>query len=233
MTSLQLCFLLFTFGTPPLLWVVGRRYGRPSYDRAVARGLASLLILTYLADLVFKFRDGQFIPAVALPMQLCDWTLFAVVAALWFDWRTGFELGYFWGLGGTIQALFTPAIEASVGFIRLFGFFLAHSLIVVAVIYLMLARGLRPHPASLIRVIIASEIFLAAALTVNAYTGANYGFLTHRPSTPTLLDLFSDVRWIYILQLNLTALVIYGLCYAPWLIVDLRRRSRAAREGLT
>ena len=229
MTSLQLCFLLFTFAAPPILWVVGRRWSQPWYDQAVARGLALLLILTYLGDLACKSRDGQLLPQVALPMQLCDWTLFAVVAALWFGWRTGFELGYFWGLGGTSQALFTPAIEASVGFIRLFGFFLAHSLIVVGVVYLMLARGFRPRPASLIRVIVASEFFLVVALTVNALTGGNYGFLAHKPSTPTLLDLFSDVRWIYILELNLTALAIFGLFYAPWLVIDLRRRAQAAR----
>lgn len=186
-------------------------------------------MFTYLGDLAFKLSDGQLTPDVALPMQLCDWTLFAVAAALWFGWRTAFELGYFWGLGGSLQALFTPAIEASVGFVRLFGFFLAHSLIVVGVLYLMLARGFRPHPASLVRVIVASELFLVAALAVNACTGGNYGFLAQKPSTPTLLDLFSHTPWLYVVQLNLTALLLFALCYAPWLIVDLWRRRLATR----
>src|SRR5687768_14357107 len=151
-------------------------------------------------------------------MQLCDWTLFAVAAALWWRWRAGFELGYFWGLGGTLQALLTPAIDASVGFFRLFGFFFAHSLIVVGVVYLMLARHYRPEPASLIRVIAASEFYLVSALAVNAWTGGNYGFLSRRPSTPTLLDLFSDTPWLYVLQINLAALLCFLLFYTPWLI---------------
>ncbi|MCA1659394.1 MAG: YwaF family protein [Verrucomicrobiaceae bacterium] len=104
MTTIQVCSLIFTVALPPLLWAVGRRCARPWYDQAVRRGLASVLILTYLGDLACKIHDRQFVPEIALPMQLCDWTLFAVAAALWWGWRAGFELGYFWGLGGTLQA---------------------------------------------------------------------------------------------------------------------------------
>lgn len=232
MLPLQLFFIIFTFVAPPLFWWLGRRFSAPWYDRAVARGLAGVLLLAYAGDLTIKIYDGDLFTGRALPMQLCDWTLFAVAAALWFGWRTGFELGYFWGLGGTLQALFTPAIDANVGILRLFGFFLSHSIIVVGVVYLMLARGFRPQPASLIRVAIASEIYFVTALITNGLTGQNYGFLAHKPPTRSMLDLFSDTWWLYVVQLNLTGLVMFAFFYLPWLLVDrLRRRATSERTA--
>lgn len=230
MLPLQLFFIVFTFAAPPLLWLLGRRFSAPWYDLAVARGLAVVLLLAYLGDLAFKTYDGDLLTGRALPMQLCDWTLFAVAAALWFGWRTGFELGYFWGLSGTLQALFTPAIEATVGVWRIFGFFLTHSVIVVGVVYLMLARGMRPRPASLVRAILAGELYFVAAITTNTLTGLNYGFLAHKPAQGSMLNLFSDKWEIYVLQMNLTGFVMFALIYLPWFIADRFRRSTVRKE---
>ncbi|MEO8351012.1 MAG: TIGR02206 family membrane protein [Chthoniobacteraceae bacterium] len=220
MEFLRNIFLVFTFVAPLAFWLTSRWRKSNRFDEAVCRTLAIVLALTYLADLGIKLHDSESIARDALPMQLCDWVLFAVVLALWRGSQTGFELAYFWGLAGTIQALFTPAIDESAGSIRLFGFFLAHSVIVVGVFFLMLARNFRPTRSSLFRVVIWSEIFLATALTANALTGSNYGFLSARPPQRSMLDYFSDTHWLYVVQLNLCAFVLYAALYLPWLIFD-------------
>jgi len=54
---------------------------------------------------------GKFTAADAMPMQLCDWAMFAVIAALVTRRRGVYELAYFWGLAGTLQAILTPNLR--------------------------------------------------------------------------------------------------------------------------
>jgi hypothetical integral membrane protein (TIGR02206 family) len=159
-------------------------------------------------------------------MQLCDWALFLIAAALWWHWRLGFEIAYFWGLAGTIQALFTPAIPDDLVWFRAFGFFFIHAGIVAGIFHLLLTQRWRPTPRSLVCVIVASEIFLAAALSINALTGGNYGFLSHQPPTRSMLDLFSRTHWIYVLELNLVAFLFFAILYAPWFFADVIKGKR-------
>ncbi len=226
MSTFQIASIIFVIAAPTLVWWFDRRPHTAHLTRICERGLAVTLILSYLAELTAKYLDGAFTLDNALPMHLCDWASFAVTAALWWRWRAAFDVAYFWGMAGTIQALFTPAIEAELHWFREFGFFFIHAAIVAGVLHLVLTARFRPEwPRSIIRVVIASEIYLATALAVNALTGANYGFLSHRPSTRSLLDFFSDDRWLYVLQLNLAAFAFFAALYFPWLLLDLARRG--------
>ena len=221
--------LAFTILAPLLLRAAGRRFPTPHFQNLVRRTLAVGLLAFEFAMLGDKIATGAS-PATALPMQLCDWVLFAVAASLWFRWQLGFELGYFWGLAGTMQALITPAIEMTEVWWRLFGFFFSHALIVVSVVHLLITERCRPWPRSLLRVFVCSEIYVAAALLVNAATGGNYGFLAHRPAQATLLDHFADAHWLYVAQINLLALTLFPALYLPWFVSDavVKARRRAA-----
>jgi hypothetical integral membrane protein (TIGR02206 family) len=132
-------------------------------------------------------------------------------------------LGYFWGLCGTLQALFTPAIQDDVPWWKLLGFYLDHAGIVAGVMFLLLVPKMRPQ--GLGRVLLWSEIYLVCALVVNALTGGNYGFLSHRPTQRTLLDIFPDPHWLYVLSINAFAIAIFAIFWLPWWLVDRRRRS--------
>lgn len=220
MPALQAFFIALTILAPPLMWVASRRIQSDRFDRILGRVLAVLLLGVEFMDLGMKvFGDGMS-PGGALPMQLCDWALFGVAAALWFRSQRCFEVTYFWGLAGTIQALITPAIATDLATWRQAGFFFAHSGIVIGVLFLLLAHKMRPVPRSLLRVVAWSELYLATALAVNALTGENYGFLSHKPATASMLDWFSDTRWLYVVQINLTAFVFFAVLYLPWLVRD-------------
>jgi hypothetical integral membrane protein (TIGR02206 family) len=219
-SPLQLFFIIFTFAAPAVVWLYARREPDGRVARRLERGLALALLAFYAADLAMKWQDGAFTPDNILPMQLCDWALFAIGAALWFRRRTCFEVAYFWGLAGTFQALFTPAIPADLMWFRKFGFFFIHAGIVVGILHLLATVRWRPTPRSLIHVIAASEFYLATALLINALTGGNYGFLSHKPPTASMLDLFSDNHTLYVVQINLIAFVFFAVLYLPWLIID-------------
>jgi hypothetical integral membrane protein (TIGR02206 family) len=108
---------------------------------------------------------------------------------------------------------------------RIAVFFFIHAGIVAGVLHLLLTHRFRPEwPRSILRVAVWSEVYLLAALLVDALTGANYGFLSHKPPTHSMLDLFSDTHWLYVLEINLVAWLFFALLYLPWLIFDLRRK---------
>jgi len=227
MHPIQLSALLSTVLLPLAFFAAHRWFRSVVFELGTRRALAVALVVLEVANIGAKFADGTATLEEALPMHLCDWSLAAIAIGLWFRSQTGFELAYFWALAGTFQALLTPAISLSEPAWRLCGFFYSHALIVVGVLHLLLVERLRPWPRSLLRLLLWSEGYLAAALIVNALTGGNYGFLAHRPVQATLLDYFSDTRWLYITQINLVALAFFAALYLPWLVWDLTR-SRAS-----
>ncbi len=227
MTAFQLASLTFIVALPALVWWWDRQPHRRGLVKLAERSLAALLLLAYAGDLAAKWLDGAFTPQFALPMQLCDWALFAIAAALWWRQRACFDVAYFWGLAATLQAIFTPAIAADVHWLRQLGFFFIHAGIVAGVVHLIVTARFRPTwPRSVVRIVVTSEVYLACALAANALTRGNYGFLSHKPEQRSMLDLFSDTPWLYVTQLNLVAFVFFAALYAPWWIADWRRGTR-------
>lgn len=222
MTGIQVGFLIFTFVSPLLFWVLSRHLESLRFAQGICWTFAGALLVAYAGAVATLVRDGIFVPQYALPMQLCDWALFATVVALTFRNQTCFELAYFWGLAGTLQALITPAVDTTTTW-RVLGFFVIHSVIPSGVLWLMFEFRMRPQRGAFRRVLLWSEAYVALALAVNALTGANYGFLRNRPANRSLLDLFSDTPWLYIVQINATGLLFFLILDLPWHIA--RRRA--------
>jgi hypothetical integral membrane protein (TIGR02206 family) len=160
-------------------------------------------------------------------MQLCDWAAMATIVALVWRKPMAFELAYFWGIAGTMQALFTPAVEITMD-LRTWCFFILHSTIPGGVFWLMFEYGMRPRPRSMWWVLAWSEVYLVCALIANAATGANFGFLAHRPEQKTMLDLFPDPHWLYVASINAIAVVFFLILDLPWIF---RRKPRGIADA--
>ena len=209
-----------TVGLPVLFWATARGAGREGYRIAVRYGLAGLLAVNWVGYEIERYLAGEFTPAGALPMQLCDWAMVAVIAALVTRRPGVYEVAYFWGLAGTLQAILTPNLQLGFPDLGFISFFVAHCGIVVGVLYLTVVEGLRPKPWSIARAMLWSEVYLGAALLVNYLTGANYGFLSHRPLGKSLLDYLSSNHEIYLLEMNLLAIAFYLALYFPFWVRD-------------
>ena len=223
----HIAVLLLTVVLPlALAWLV-RRKRSDRFGQRVSIALAAVLTLNFLGYPIYLLffpteADGHW-----LPMQLCDWALVATVVALLRRSIRWFELAYFWGLAATLQAIVTPNLEVGFPSVRFVSFFVAHCGIVVSVLFMLLAFGLRPQAWSLVRVWLWSQLYLASALVANALTGANYGFLSHKPTRASLLDFLSDQSVVYVLQLELLAIVFYAVLYLPFALHDWRARAAA------
>lgn len=185
-------------------------------DRAVAVCLALLLATNYVGYAVYLWQHQFLFWEQALPFQLCDWAMFTIMIALLTGRRSWTEVSYFWGIGGTLQAILTPNLQVNFPDIRAISFFLGHGGIVSGVIYLLIARRFRPTLGSVWRTLAWSQLYLVTTLLVDHLTGVNYGFLLHKPVVASILDYLSDTRWLYILELEGLALLFFAILYAPF-----------------
>ncbi len=232
MPGIQIAFLIFTFAGPLLLWIVSRHLDSVRYSKGICWFFALAMLCAKIGTTIAVWCEGKLTADYALPMHLCDWALVATVLALTLRWQLCFELAYFWGLAGTAQALITPALD-SPDFWRIFAFFTVHSGIPASVLWLIFDFKMRPQRGAWLRVALWSQIYLAAALAVNAATaasGGNYGFLAGRPAVHSMLDLFSDTRWLYVLEIDLTGLLFFFLLGLPWQIARWKNSRRNANE---
>lgn len=216
MPAAQLGFILFTFLAPPLLWLLSRKIRSQRLVKGISIAMASTLAIAYVGALILKTLEPDgFTWDTALPFHLCDWAALATVLALVTRSQLAFELAYCWGLAGTAQALFTPALEVRDD-LRAIMFFTVHSFIPASVLWLIFECKMRPRPGAYFRVMLWSELYLVCALAVNKLSGGNYGFLFRRPPTHSLLDFYSDTWWLYVTEINLTAVILFGLLIVPW-----------------
>lgn len=212
----HLFIIALTIVLPVGLGVAVRRTQSRRIDRAVAICLSVVLAANYLGYAIYLSAHHLLFWRQALPFQLCDWAMVTVMVALLTERRRWIEVSYFWGIGGTFQAILTPDLQVTFPDIRFISFFVGHCGIVVGVIYLLIAHRFRPTLGSVGRTLAWSELYLAATLLVDRLTGTNYGFLLHKPVVHSILDYLSSTHWLYILELNGLGLLFFALLYLPF-----------------
>jgi hypothetical integral membrane protein (TIGR02206 family) len=227
--------IFLTIVLPFALAAIVRRSRSQRLEKIIIGVLSAVLMLNYVIYLIFIRSRGLVDWRQMLPMQMCDWGMVVVIVAMWTGNQRWFEVAYFWGIGGTLQAVLTPNLRFGFPDWRFISFFTSHCGIIVGVIFLMLTRRYRPYPVSIVRVWLWSEFYFVVTLIVDELTGVNYGFLLHKPEAFSILSFLSESRPIYLLQLHGVALLFFLVLYAPFAIVDLARgkplRNAGGQEG--
>ena len=221
----HLTVILITIGLPFVLAALVRRTKSQRIERLIIAALSAVLILNYLAYLIFVRTQGVMDWRQMLPMQMCDWGIPVVIVAMWTGHQRWFEVAYFWGIGGTLQAVLTPNLRYGFPDWRFISFFTSHCGIIVGVVFLMLTRHYRPYPMSIVRVWLWSEFYFMVTVLVDLFTGINYGFLLHKPEAFSILSFLSDSWPLYLLQLHGVALLFFLVLYAPFALFDAAKRG--------
>jgi hypothetical integral membrane protein (TIGR02206 family) len=222
----HLAVIFLTIVLPFALAAIVRRTKSPRVERGIVVLLSAVLALNYVVYLIFIRSRGIATWQQMLPLQLCDWGLVVVLVAMWTGNQRWFEVAYFWGIGGTLQAVLTPDLRFGFPDWRFISFFTSHSGIIIGVVFLMLTRRYRPYPMSIVRVFLWSEFYFVVTLIADELTGFNYGFLLHKPEAFSILSFLSDSRPLYLLEMHGVALLFFLGLYAPFAIADLVQRNR-------
>jgi hypothetical integral membrane protein (TIGR02206 family) len=191
--------------------ILGRKRLRGFNDRWIRRAVAAGLAGNELISWGVALREGS----VVLPLQLCDLALFLTVAALLTLRPSVSRLAYFWGVGGSVQAMLTPDLAHGAGTYWWTQFFLSHGGIVLSVVYLALTNRVAPTHRSIWEAWGWTNAYAASVGVVNWALGTNYGYLARKPAHPSLLDVLGPWPW-YLLAMEVLALASFYLCYAPF-----------------
>ncbi len=210
------------------LVVITRLQQFRTHIKLIRYTLAGLLLANEFIYLIGLMIRGEWTYKWGLPLQLCDLAIFAVAYCLIKHHSFIWEIAYFWGLGGTLQALLTPDLRVSFPDYIFIKFFLTHGLIVISIIFLAAGLGRPIFFESLKRVFVVTNIYACFIGVFNWLFGSNYLYLCHKPTQPSLLDHMGP--WPYYLiggELMFAAsLFIY---YAPFFIVKKIRGVKSIR----
>jgi len=221
----HLIVIALTILVPFILAAFARKSRWPRSEQTIARLFAVMLVFNYIGYEIYLATTEGLVWQKALPFQLCDWAMVAIVVALLTGRNRWLEVAYFWGIGGTLQAIITPELKYAFPDIRFLTFFIAHSGIVIAIAFMMIVKKFRPHWISIVRVFAWSELYFGVTIAVDLLTGENYGYLLHQPASASLLDLLSHERIVYILEMHLLALIFFFVLYLPFALYDLVKRT--------
>ncbi len=211
----------------------------------VCWSVVGIMVAAHLYGQVYHLQHGTWTLDEGLPLHLCDIGVYVTAVALLgvgtrrdrlrgtrgplasgeLQYRC-YELAYFWGLGGTVQALLTPELNEPFPAIMTIRYFISHGGIVVGVLMLTLGLGMRPRPAAPRRVWLVTFALATCVMLINWALDTNYMYLCGPPERPSLIDYFGPWPWS-LLTLVGVGTVIFALLYSPFWIADrVRGRGR-------
>lgn len=153
-----------------------------------AYALAVTLVVNEVAWWAVISVRGEWGWDYALPLYLCDAAGFVAAAALVTRRPLLVEVTYFWGLAGTVQAIITPDLRYDFPSYFYFQYFIQHTGIVLAALYLVVGLRIVPRRGSILRIVAITLAFSAIAGLADVITHGNYMYLAHKPGGGSLLD---------------------------------------------
>jgi hypothetical integral membrane protein (TIGR02206 family) len=218
--------LALFFCAAAAIYFFRRQLRAAKLSKLVRYTAAAILFLEEASYHIWSVYYSDWSLAFSLPLHLCG--LSAMLSAVMLINRSYaiFEVVYFWGLAGASQALLTPDIGLfSFPHYLYYKFFLAHSMIILAVLYMVFVEGYRPYLKSIGKVFVVTNIYALVIADFNYFTGGNYLYLAHKPEGASLFDFLGPWPW-YILWLEGLVLVSSLICYVPYIIQDMRNSGR-------
>ena len=194
------------------LAALGRR--GPRAARRIRLALAAVIAANELAWYVYTATRGWVVPPHGLPLELCDVVLWLTVYALATPRAWALEAIYYLGLGGSGMAVLTPDVGAPFPSYPGVKYFVAHGVVIAAILFLVWTGILRPRRGSWWRVFLGLNAYAAAVGLFNAWFGTNYMYLCRKPASTSLLDLFGPWPW-YVLGGEGVALLVFWALYLP------------------
>jgi hypothetical integral membrane protein (TIGR02206 family) len=191
---------------------------------AVAATIAVTIVVAELSWQPYVLANHSWSVAASLPVQLCDVGGFVAAGALLWRQLLLVEVAYFWGLGGTLQAVLTPDLKdqhfPSFPYLQ---FYVTHDLVILAALFLVIGLGLQPRGGAIRRIFLLTLAFAVAIGLIDLVTGGNYMYLRQVPSSSSLLSLMGPWPW-YIVTGAVLTLVVLAILDAPFRLSPGSRR---------
>ena len=207
-----------------------RRSRSPELERRVAVVLGIVLLMHEALTIATRIWLYESPPAEQLPLHLCAITLLMVAFSLLRKSYLAFELAYFWAMGGTLQAILTPDLDAAFPSFAYTVFFFGHGVVMLGVAYAIIVFRFRPTFVSIFKTMAVTVAYAAVIAPLNWLLGTNYLYLCEKPKGASLMDYLGPWPW-YIASLGIIAFLSCVLWWLPFGALEWRVRRRTARRG--
>lgn len=195
-----------------LLFMFRRRLNK----RVIRWSFVSVILFFEIGYHVWLLSNDLWDPSHALPLQLCSVSLILCLILLFTNNKVIFEIVYFIGIAGAIQAIVTPELFYNFPHFRFFHFFVNHCLIIWTCLFYVWSFEYRIQLSSIFKSLIFLQVVAFIAFITNIVTGGNYMFLAGKPKTSSALDFLGEYPW-YILSLEVIAVILFFILYLPFL----------------
>ena len=213
--------LSLTIVLPIALSVLVRKVDSSVVANVVCYLLAATLIVNEIGIWIYRAATVQSFSVFVqsyLPLHICGVALFVVVLVLLRRNQILYEIGYFWGIVGTLNAVLTPQLDLGFPHYRFFQYFIVHGGIVVGVLFATWGLRMRPTLKGLLRAFLLANLYMVVIAGINLLLKSNYMFICEPPYTKSPF-FFAPWPW-YILILDGVALILFFVVYSPFLIGD-------------
>jgi hypothetical integral membrane protein (TIGR02206 family) len=185
--------------------------------------LAGIMILHMITKPIYDVLLFELPWKEEFPLHMCDFSMLAMIVYLLKQNapKILFHCAYFWGICGATMAMATPDLEYGFPHGEYSPFFWGHSLILLAVFYVLMVRKERPILKDILKVIGVTLVLLIFVYIANLLIGppANYWYLVARPVDGTLMDYFPDPP-LHLIGTIPLAIFLFYIAYLPLQIKD-------------
>ena len=150
-----------------------------------------------------------------LPLHLCSIMVWVSIWGLMTRQRFIMALMYFFGIAGAIQAIITPDALYAFPHFRFLNTWFSHSLLVTAGFWVVFVEGYRPTLKDVRNCLIAIHVYAVPVYLINLATGSRYMYLGKKPETASLMDIFPEWPWYFLILQSLLLLIMLGM-YLPF-----------------
>ena len=185
--------------------------------------LAGIMILHMITQPIYDVLLFELPWKEEFPLHMCDFSMLAMIVYLLKQNapKILFHCAYFWGICGATMAMATPDLEYGFPHGEYSPFFWGHSLILLAVFYVLMVRKERPILKDILKVVGVTLVLLIFVYIANLLIGppANYWYLVDRPVEGTLMDYFPDPP-LHLIGTIPFAILLFYIAYLPLQIKD-------------
>ena len=210
-----------------LIPICAKKYLGPATRNALGATIGVTITGCWLIWTLLEIAGGTFDIRQHLPLQLCRFSNLAIVLVMVWRKQWWYEILYFWALAAMLQATITPDLQHEYPHFLYFRYWVGHPGMILAIVYATVVYGMRPRAVHIFKAMIALNVFLLLAATVNSLLDTNYFYIRAKPATPSILDHLGPWPW-YIIGAEFLALLHFSIAYLPWWIIDRRRRHATA-----
>ena len=186
--------------------------------------IAGIMILNEIGWHYWNIAGGVWNLEEHLPLHATSLSIWGSIYVLLTRSFRVYEIIYFIGIAGALQALITPSAgEYGLPHYRAFQTLVSHGMIIVSMVYMTRIERFRPTWASVWKTMLAINGYLFVVTVINLALGSNYMYTLAKPATASLFDFFGPWPW-YLVAAEFIALAMFSLLYLPFALPDRRRK---------